>query len=71
MTSFRFDQTLRDSIAAHLRQFEVRRRPDPGSLKHAAVAIVVAEADTAGEAAFLLTRRTPRGTPWSRCGTGL
>ena len=60
VTSFRFDDSLRREIAERLGRFDVRRRPDPGSLKHAAVAIVVVEADIPGEAAFLLTRRTPR-----------
>jgi 8-oxo-dGTP pyrophosphatase MutT (NUDIX family) len=60
VTSFRFQQSLRDAIAGRLGRFDVRRRPDPGSLKHAAVAIVVVEADVPGEAAFLLTRRTPK-----------
>ena len=60
MTSFRFDKSLRDEIAERLGRFDVRRRPDPGSLKHAAVAIAIVEADVPGEAAFLLTRRTPK-----------
>ena len=72
MTSFRFDEKLRREIAGRLGRFEVRRRPDPGSLKHAAVAIVVVEADTPGEAAFLLTKRTPRlrahGGQWALPG---
>ncbi len=72
MTSVRFDDALRHRIVARLRAFEVRRRPDPGSLKHAAVAVVMVEADTPGEAAFLLTRRTPRlrahGGQWALPG---
>ena len=60
MTSFAFDAALQQQIIGRLRSFDVRRRPDPGSLKHAAVAIVVVEADVPGEAAFLLTRRTPK-----------
>ena len=60
MTSFRFDGRLRDKIVGRLDRFEVRRRSDPGSLKHAAVAVAVVEADVPGEAAFLLTKRTPR-----------
>lgn len=72
VNSFRFDDVLRDRIARHLRQFDVRRSPDPGALKHAAVAIVVAEGETAGEASFLLTRRTPRlrahGGQWALPG---
>jgi 8-oxo-dGTP pyrophosphatase MutT (NUDIX family) len=72
--SIRFDDTLREEIAGRLRHFDVRRRPDPGSLKHAAVAVVVAEAetDTPGEAAFLLTKRTPKlrahGGQWALPG---
>ena len=50
----------------------MRRRPDPGSLKHAAVAVVVVEADVPGEAAFLLTKRTPKlrahGGQWALPG---
>ena len=72
MTRFRFDEALRTSIAGRLSRFEVRRRPDPGSLKHAAVAIAVVEADAGGEAAFLLTTRTPRlrahGGQWALPG---
>ena len=72
MTGFRFDEALRESIAGRLSRFEVRRRPDPGSLKHAAVAIAVVEADAGGEAAFLLTKRTPRlrahGGQWALPG---
>ena len=72
MTSFRFDEKLRGAIADRLAGFEVRRRPDPGSLKHAAVAVVVAEADVPGEAAFLLTKRMPRlrahGGQWALPG---
>ena len=60
VTTFRFDDALRHQISARLAAFDVRRRPDSGSLKHAAVAVVVVEADTPGEAAFLLTRRTPK-----------
>jgi 8-oxo-dGTP pyrophosphatase MutT (NUDIX family) len=72
VTGFRFDEALRTSIAGRLSRFEVRRRPDPGSLKHAAVAIAVVEADAGGEAAFLLTKRTPRlrahGGQWALPG---
>ena len=72
MTPFRFDDVLRQQIAARLRAFDIRRRPDPGSLKHAAVAVVMVEADTPGEAAFLLTRRTPKlrahGGQWALPG---
>src|SRR5471030_3085442 len=72
VTTFRFDEKLRRKIVERLGRFEVRRRPDAGSLKHAAVAIVVVEADTPGEAAFLLTKRTPRlrahGGQWALPG---
>lgn len=60
MTAFSFDEILRGDIVQRLQRFDVRRRPDPGSLKHAAVAVVVTEGEAPGEAAFLLTRRTPR-----------
>jgi 8-oxo-dGTP pyrophosphatase MutT (NUDIX family) len=69
---FHFDQTLRHLIAERLGRFDVRRRADPGELKRAAVAIVVAEADTPDDAAFLLTRRVPRlrahGGQWALPG---
>jgi hypothetical protein len=55
VTELRFDESLRSKITRHLDGFEVRRRSDPGSLRHAAVAIVVIEADVPGEAAFLLS----------------
>nr|WP_218191173.1 CoA pyrophosphatase [Enhydrobacter aerosaccus] len=63
---------MRADIADNLRRFQVRRQADPGSLRHAAVAVVIVEADTAGEAAFLLTRRTPKlrahGGQWALPG---
>jgi 8-oxo-dGTP pyrophosphatase MutT (NUDIX family) len=72
VTDFRFDDTLRATIVDHLQRFEVRRRSDPGSLRHAAVAVTVVEADVPGDAAFLLTRRTPRlrahGGQWALPG---
>ncbi len=72
MTIFRFDDSLRTLMAGHLSRFEVRRRPDLGSLKRAAVAVAVVEADMPGEAAFLLTKRTPRlrshGGQWALPG---
>lgn len=72
MTDLRFDETLRATIVDHLQHFEVRRRGDPGSLRHAAVAVTIVEADTPGDAAFLLTRRTPRlrahGGQWALPG---
>ena len=73
MTSFRFDDALRAAVTKNLRGFDVRRKPDPGSLKHAAVAVVVTAADDgSGEAAFLLTKRTPRlrahGGQWALPG---
>ena len=72
MTKFRFDEALKASITDRLSRFDVRRRSDPGSLRHAAVAIAVVEADVPGEAAFLLTKRTPRlrahGGQWALPG---
>ena len=72
MTKFRFDKALKTSITNRLSRFDVRRRSDPGSLRHAAVAIAVVEADVPGEAAFLLTKRTPRlrahGGQWALPG---
>ena len=50
----------------------MRRRADTGGLKRAAVAVVVVEGDAPGEAAFLLTKRTPRlrahGGQWALPG---
>ena len=70
--SFRFDDALRTRVTAHLGRFELRRAADPGGLKRAAVAVVIVEADAPGEAAFLLTRRTPRlrahGGQWALPG---
>jgi 8-oxo-dGTP pyrophosphatase MutT (NUDIX family) len=72
MSSFKFDDQLRATIVEHLKGFEVRRKPDPGSLKHAAVAVAVVEGETKGEAAFLLTKRTPKlrahGGQWALPG---
>lgn len=72
MTRFRFDDTLRERIVGHLGHFEVKRRADAGGLKRAAVAVAVVEADVPGEAAFLLTKRTPRlrahGGQWALPG---
>ena len=72
MSEFRFDESLRASITRHLDGFTVRRRSDPGSLRHAAVAVAVIEADVPGEAAFLLTKRTPKlrahGGQWALPG---
>jgi 8-oxo-dGTP pyrophosphatase MutT (NUDIX family) len=72
VTKFAFDDRLRAAIARNLGGFELRRRPDPGSLKHAAVAIAVVEGEKKGEAAFLLTKRTPRlrahGGQWALPG---
>lgn len=72
MTSFRFDTTLREAIAGRLDRFDRRRREDSGDLKRAAVAVVVVESETPGEAAFLLTKRTPRlrahGGQWALPG---
>ena len=72
MISFGFDKTLRVSIADRLARFDLRRRADTGGLKRAAVAVVVVESDTPGEAAFLLTKRTPKlrshGGQWALPG---
>ncbi|HKV17162.1 MAG TPA: CoA pyrophosphatase [Reyranella sp.] len=72
MTGVAFDETLRTAIVDRLSRFDVRRRTDPGSLRHAAVAVTVIEAETAGEAAFLLTKRTPKlrahGGQWALPG---
>ncbi len=72
MTRFRFDDTLRKRIVGHLGRFDVQRRADAGGLKRAAVAVAVVEADVPGEAAFLLTKRTPRlrahGGQWALPG---
>jgi len=67
-----FDDELRAAIVERLRRFEVRQTNDSGSLRHAAVAVAVVEAETPGEAAFLLTRRTPKlrahGGQWALPG---
>jgi 8-oxo-dGTP pyrophosphatase MutT (NUDIX family) len=72
VTEFKFDESLRASIRENLDGFEVRRRSDPGSLRHAAVAVAVIEGDVPGQAAFLLTKRTPRlrahGGQWALPG---
>jgi 8-oxo-dGTP pyrophosphatase MutT (NUDIX family) len=72
VTSFAFDDSLRAAITDRLVRFDVRRRPDSNGLKHAAVAVAVIEADVAGEAAFLLTKRTPKlrahGGQWALPG---
>jgi mutator protein MutT len=72
VTPFRFDETLRAAISGHLGRFAVRRKPDPGSLKHAAVAVAVIAAEGGEDAAFLLTKRTPRlrahGGQWALPG---
>jgi 8-oxo-dGTP pyrophosphatase MutT (NUDIX family) len=68
----RFDDSLRTRIKGHLDGFEVRRQSDPGSLRRAAVAVTVVEGDAPGDAAFLLTKRTPRlrshGGQWALPG---
>jgi 8-oxo-dGTP pyrophosphatase MutT (NUDIX family) len=74
---FHFDDALRDAITDRLGRFELRRRADTGGLKRAAVAVVVVEADAPSksgerEAAFLLTKRTPKlrshGGQWALPG---
>lgn len=78
--SFAFDDACREKVATLCSAFE--RLPEPettSSLKRAAVAIALIESDrTAGEAAFLLTKRTSRlrahGGQWAlpggRCDDG-
>lgn len=51
-----FDESLRESARANLAAFERKPQPDP-KLRAAAVAIVLT-ANEAGEASFLITRRT-------------
>ncbi len=72
MASFHLDERLRADMAARLGSFDLRRRVDAGGLKKAAVAVVLVEADEPGEAAFLLTRRTPKlrahGGQWALPG---
>ena len=72
MSPIPFDEALRARVTEHLGRFDLRRRVDAGGLKRAAVAIVIAEADEPGEAAFLLTRRTPKlrahGGQWALPG---
>jgi 8-oxo-dGTP pyrophosphatase MutT (NUDIX family) len=69
---FGFDEALRHHIARNLAGFARRCRSDPGALKHAAVAIAVVDGETPGEAAFLLTKRTPKlrahGGQWALPG---
>jgi mutator protein MutT len=72
VNSFRFDPSLRAAIVDNLKRFEVRKRPDGDGLRRAAVAVAVVESETPGEAAFLLTKRTPRlrshGGQWALPG---
>lgn len=72
MTGVAFDEALRAAIVDRLGRFDVRRRTDPGSLRHAAVAVTVIESEKSGEAAFLLTKRTPKlrahGGQWALPG---
>ena len=72
VTDLRFDDSLRTRIKGHLDGFEVHRQSDPGSLRRAAVAVTVVEGDAPGDAAFLLTKRTPRlrshGGQWALPG---
>ena len=72
MKSIKFDAVLRSRISEHLGRFDLRRKVDAGGLKRAAVAVVVVEAETSGEAAFLLTKRTPKlrahGGQWALPG---
>ena len=72
MNPIPLNEALRSRVTEHLGRFDLRRRVDAGGLKRAAVAIVIAEGDEPGEAAFLLTRRTPRlrahGGQWALPG---
>lgn len=72
MSPIPLNEALRARVTEHLGRFDLRRRADPGGLKRAAVAIVIAEGDEPGEAAFLLTRRTPKlrahGGQWALPG---
>lgn len=53
---YTFVPALRDTMAARMASFERHAITDP-ALRHAAVAIIVAEGENAAEAAILLTRR--------------
>lgn len=55
--TYPFDDTLKERIHARVHQFDDRRSPEDG-LKHAAVSIVVT--GHGDEAAFILTKRSPR-----------
>jgi 8-oxo-dGTP pyrophosphatase MutT (NUDIX family) len=55
--TYPFDDTLRQHIRNHIHEFNDRRSPEDG-LKHAAVSVVVI--GHSGEAAFILTKRSPR-----------
>lgn len=72
MTSIPFDTSLRADIGARLNRFDVRLKSDSGALKRASVAVVVVEAEAGADAAFLLTKRTPRlrshGGQWALPG---
>ena len=54
----KFDDTLRDTIHARLKQFEVTHAPD-SLLKRAAVGLIVGDQGN-GDAILLLTRRQPK-----------
>ena len=72
MKNVAFGNALRATIVDRLGRFDVRRRNDPGGLRHAAVAVTVIESEISGEAAFLLTKRTPKlrahGGQWALPG---
>ena len=55
--TYPFDDTLKQRIRTHIHQFDDRRAPEDG-LKHAAVSVVVI--GHGDEAAFILTKRSPR-----------
>jgi 8-oxo-dGTP pyrophosphatase MutT (NUDIX family) len=56
IVSYLLNDALRETMAARMAGFERQAITDP-ALRHAAVAIIVAEGDDAAEAAVLLTRR--------------
>lgn len=55
--TYPFDTALRSRIQSHIHQFDDRRAPE-GDLKHAAVSVIVI--GHGAEAAFLITKRSPR-----------
>ncbi|MGA7324285.1 MAG: NUDIX domain-containing protein [Rhodomicrobium sp.] len=76
--SYRFNEEFREFAAARCRSFPRMTGAEAGTLKRAAVAIAIAEADNPADAAILLTRRakTLRTHKWQwalpggRCDSG-